>query len=157
MAAEQGKNKSKNTKYSYGQNYRRNRTETKFDTLTLANQLKHKVSVYVMNETYVPKRWRYFNGKPAVAYARTIRDCISIANDIWLDDKVPDEEKVKKRSELQARALSYCNILQQQLIDIVEECGGATEDNMREITDYLSDLIGKIINWSKSDNGRAGK
>lgn len=52
MAAEQGKNKSKNTKYSYGQNYRRNRTETKFDTLTLANQLKHKVSVYVMNETY---------------------------------------------------------------------------------------------------------
>ena len=56
MAAEQGKNKSKNTKYSYGQNYRRNRTETKFDTLTLANQLKHKVSVYVMNETYVPKR-----------------------------------------------------------------------------------------------------
>ena len=47
--------------------------------------------------------------------------------------------------------------LQQQLIDIVEEGGGATEDNMREITDYLSDLIGKIINWSKSDNGRAGK
>ena len=110
-----------------------------------------------MNETYVPKRWRYFNGKPAVDYARTIRDCISIANDIWLDDKVPDEEKVKKRAELQARALSYCNTLQQQLIDIVEECGGATEDNMREITDYLSDLIGKIINWSKSDNGRAGK
>ena len=94
MAAEQGKNKSKNTKYSYGQNYRRNRTETKFDTLTLANQLKHKVSVYVMNETYVPKRWRYFNGKPAVDYARTIRDCISIANDIWLEIGIAGEGAV---------------------------------------------------------------
>ena len=70
---------------------------------------------------------------------------------------MPDEEKVKKRGELQARALSYCNILQQQLIDICEECSGATEENMRGITDTLSNLVGKIINWSKSDNGRAGR
>ena len=157
MAVEEGKNKSKSTKYTYGNNYRRNRVDTKFDTLTLANELKHKVTVYVMNESYVPKKWRYFNGKPAVDYARSIRDCVSMANDIWLDDKVPDEEKFKKRGELQARALSYCNILQQQLIDICEECSGATEENMREITDTLSNIVGKIINWSKSDNGRAGK
>ena len=157
MAAEQGKNKSKNTKYTYGNNYRRNRAETKFDTLTLANELKHKVTIYVMNEQYIPKSWRYFNGKPAVDYARNIRDCVSLANDIWLDDKVPDEEKIKKRGELHSKALSYCNILQQQLIDICEECSGATEENMRGITDTLSNLIGKIINWNKSDNGRAGR
>lgn len=157
MAAEEGKNKSKSTKYTYGNNYRRNRGETKFDTLTLANELKHKVSIYVMNEKYVPKKWRYFNGKPAVDYARAIRDCISMANDVWLDDKVPDEEKVKKRGELQTKALSYCNILQQQLIDICEECDGANDDNMRDVVDTLSNLIGKIIKWNKSDNERAGK
>ena len=157
MAVEEGKNKSKNTKYSYGNNYRRNRTETKFDTLTLANELKHKVTMYVMNEKYVPKKWRYFNGKPAVDYARKVRDCVSMANDIWLDDKVPDEEKIMRRKELQARALSYCNILQLQLIDICEECDGANEDNMRQVTDTLSNLVGKIINWNKSDNVRTGR
>lgn len=157
MAAEQGKNKSKNTKYTYGNNYRRNREETQFDTLTLANELKHKVTIYVMNESYVPKRWRYMNGKPAIDYARSVRDCVSMANDIWLDNKVPDGEKIKRRGELQAKALSYCNILQQQLIDICDECDGATEENMRDVTDTLSNLIGKIINWNKSDNVRAGK
>lgn len=157
MAAEQGKNKSKNTKYAYGNNYRRNRKETNFDTLTMANDLKHKVSVYMMNPSYVPKHWRYFSGKPAVDYARTIRDCVSLANDIWLDDGVPDDEKAKRREELQAKALSYCNILQQQLIDIIAECDGATDENMRGIADMLSNLIGKIIKWNKSDNERAGK
>ena len=155
MAVEEGKNKSKSTKYTYGNNYRRNRVDTKFDTLTLANELKHKVTVYVMNDSYIPKKWRYFNGKPAADYARNIRDYVSMANDIWLDDKVPDKEKVKKRGELQDKALSYCNILQQQLIDIIEECSGATDENMRDVTDTLSNLIGKIINWNKSDNGRA--
>lgn len=157
MAAEQGKNKSRNTKYSYGNNYRRNREETKFDTLTLANEMKHKVSIYVMNPKYVPKHWRYINGKSAADYARYIRDCVSIANDIWLDDKKPDEEKVKKREEMQDNALHYCNILQQQLIDIQEECDGATAENMRDVVDTLSNLIGKIINWSKSDNDRVRK
>ena len=157
MAAEQGKNKSKNTKYTYGNNYRRNRTETKFDTLILANELKHKVTMYVMNENYVPKKWRYFNGKPAVDYARKIRDYVSLANDVWLDDKVTNDEKLKARVDLQAKALSYCNILQLQLIDICAECSGATEENMRDVVDTLSNLIGKIINWSKSDNGRSGR
>ncbi len=157
MAAEQGNNKGRNTKYSYGNNYRRNREETKFDTLILANELKHKVSMYAMNPKYVPKHWRYINGKPAIDYARYIRDCVSMANDIWLNDKVPDEEKIKKRAELQERALQYCNILQQQLIDIQEECDGANDENMREVVNTLSNLIGKIINWNKSDNGRAGK
>ena len=157
MAVEQGKNKSKYTRYSYGNNYRRNREETKFDTLILAGTLKRKVSMYVMNPKYVPKHWRYMNGKPAIDYARYIRDCVSSANDIWLDDKLPDEEKVKKREELQKKALSYCNILQLQLMDIQEECDGATEENMREVVDLLSDLIGKIIKWNKSDNDRARK
>lgn len=155
MGAKGEENKSR--KYSYGNNYRRNRTETQFDTLTLANTLKHKVSVYVMNSKYVPKHWRYMNGKPAIDYARYIRDCVSMANDIWLDNKVDDNEKVKKRGELQSKALSYCNILQLQLIDIQKECDGATDENMREVIDTLGNLIGKIINWSKSDNDRAGK
>ena len=73
-----GEEKQKSTpKFTYGNNYRRTRRETQFDTLDMAVSLKHKVSVYVMNDRYVPKRWRYINGKPAIDYARAIRDCIS--------------------------------------------------------------------------------
>lgn len=147
--AEEGKNKSRNGKYSYGGNYRRNHKPTKFDTLTLANKLKHAVSVYIMNEKRVPKRWRYINGKPAVDYARGIRDYIAMANNTLLGDNKEDNEK---RKELQQKALSYCNILQMQLIDICAECEGATEESMREITDMLNSLVGKIINWIKSDS-----
>ena len=134
-----GEEKQKSTpKFTYGNNYRRTRRETQFDTLDMAVSLKHKVSVYVMNDRYVPKRWRYINGKPAIDYARAIRDCIA-------------------RALLQEKALSYCNKLQLQLMDIIAECEGATDDNMREVTDLLSDLIGKIIKWNKSDNDRISK
>lgn len=150
--AEEGKNKSRNGKYSYGGNYRRNHKPTKFDTLTLANKLKHAVTVYAMNEKRMPKRWRYINGKPAIDYARAIRDCISAANDIQLRNS---EAETIKRKELQQKALSYCNILQMQLIDICAECEGATEESMREITDMLNSLVGKIINWIKSDGSQA--
>ena len=151
------KQKSKSTqKYTYGNNYRRTRRETQFDTLDMAVSLKHKISVYVMNDRYVGKRWRYMNGKPAIDYARAIRDCISDSNDIILN-KEQTPERLSKRLMLQEMALSYCNKLQLQLMDIIAECEGATDDNMREITDLLSDLIGKIIKWNKSDNVRIGK
>ena len=59
-----GEEKQKSTpKFTYGNNYRRTRRETQFDTLDMAVSLKHKVSVYVMNDRYVPKRWRYIKRK----------------------------------------------------------------------------------------------
>lgn len=145
--AQSERNGREHSKYSYGNCYRRNRRETRFDTLDLAQELKHKVSVYVMKDKYVPKRWRYINGKPAIDYARMIRDCVSRANDIWLK-----KDSLAERKELQDKALSYCNILQLQLMDIIAECDGATDESMRGITDTLNALVGKIIKWSKSDN-----
>lgn len=142
-------------KNTYSQNYRRLRKETQFDTLDLACKLKHLVSVYVMNEKRVPKRWRYMAGKPAIDYARTIRDCISAANDIRIDGN-PTPEELADRAVLQRKALSYCNILQLQLIDITKECDGATPESMREITDIILDLTRKIPKWSKSDSKRTG-
>lgn len=94
--------------------------------------------------------------KPAIDYARAIRDCISDSNDIFLN-KEQTPERLSARALLQEKALSYCNKLQLQLMDIIAECEGATDDNMREVTDLLSDLIGKIIKWNKSDNDRISK
>ena len=134
--------------------YRKDRVETKFDTLDIAKNLKRRVAQYVMNEKKVPKKWRYFEGKPAVDYARKIRDCISRANDIELDDENPDTEKLKERAQYQAYALSYCNILQLQIDDIIEECNGATHENMAPIVDELTSLVKMITRWQQSDEAR---
>lgn len=142
-------------KHTYSQNYRRLRKETQFDTLDLACKLKHLVAVYAMNEKRVPKRWRYMIGKPAIDYAGTIRDCISAANDIRIDGN-PAPEDLKERARLQKRALSYCNILQLQMMDIAQECEGATAESMKEITETLLELTRKIPKWIKSDSGRSG-
>ena len=142
-------------KNTYSQSYRRLRRETRFDTLDLASRLKHLVSIYVMNEKRVPKRWRYMVGKPTIDYARTIRDCISAANDIRIDGN-PTGEALAERAALQRRALSYCNILQLQLIDITEECDGATPESVRAMSEIILDLTRKIPRWAKSDGGRPG-
>ena len=112
---------------SYGNNYARNREPTRFDTLDLASELKHKVSIYVMNDKRVSKHWRYMNGKPAIDYVRMIRDFISRANDIELV-----ESKASERKQLQEQALSYCNVLQLQLMDIIAECEEIGRASCRE-------------------------
>ncbi len=140
----------------YGYNFLRTRRKTQFDLLTIAVDLRRKVAKYVMNERYVPKKWRYFDGLPAVDYARTIRDDISLANDIKIGTKDADPEKVKERLNLQEHALSYCNLLQDQLLDIIEDCEPATETSMREISDMLEDLIKRLMKWHDTDNARSG-
>ena len=48
-----GEEKQKSTpKFTYGNNYRRTRRETQFDTLDMAGSLKKKKSVYEKNEMY---------------------------------------------------------------------------------------------------------
>ncbi|MCD8208534.1 MAG: hypothetical protein LUD72_11395 [Bacteroidales bacterium] len=136
-----------------GQNYARLRKETKFDVLELAVSLRRQVARYVMNEKRVSKKWRYFDGLPAVNYARTIRDYISYANDIRLDDP----ERAEERILLQEKALQYCNVLHFQLLDIIEDCEGATHENIHVITDTLSELIAKLKKWHKSDIARSGE
>lgn len=138
------------SRYSQGSTYQRNRKDTKFDTGAVATELKSKVSKYVMDEDHVPKRWRYIDGKPAIDYARHIRDLCVMANDIKLDS--PDKDN---RIAMEYEALRYCHVLQLQLLDIIEDCSGATHENMREVTDLLNKLFGKIRNWIEANEAAA--
>ncbi len=143
------------SKPKYGYNFARTHKETDFDIMTLAVDLKKKVAKYVLNEKYVPKKWRYFDGRDAVIYARNIRDCASWANDIKIGTEDADPEKVKERLEYEEKALRYCNMLQFQLMDIIDDCDGANEDNMSEITDDLDALMGKLKKWNEKDKERS--
>ncbi len=140
----------------YGYNFSRTIKETKFDTLVIARDLRAKVAKYVMNEKYVPKKWRFVDGIKAVDYAVEIRDSIALANDIKIGTDDADPDKVRERLDLQEYALSYCNILQLQLLAIQEDCDGANDNNMREVTDLLDDLIKRLTKWHDTDNARSG-
>ena len=137
------------SRYSKGDTYRRNRRETKFDIPEMAHKLKHEVAKYCMNEKYVPKRWRYIDGKPAIDYAAKIREAVIIANEIPLDTA-----HIKIRENYQQTALSYCHLLELQLMDIAEECDGATHDNLHNVTDSLNTLYSRIKRWKQSDSKR---
>ena len=140
-------------KHTYGYSYARNRSETSFDTTTIAINLRDKVAKYVMNENHVPKKWRYIDAVPAIEYARIIRDCVSGANDIWIgEDHSP--AMLETRRMLQLMALMNCGHLEKQLIAIKADCQGATDENMREVSDLLESLLKKISSWSKSDRER---
>lgn len=139
----QGNNLPKRT---FGNNYARQRNSTKFDTYELAKQLKLEVTSYVMNDKRVSKRWRYIEGKSTVECAKKIRRYIRRAN----AEQVGSDKRIK----YQLKALDWCAELQDQLDDIINECSGATHENMKRVSNILDELISKIINWRKSDKER---
>lgn len=127
--------------------YKRLREETDFDTLELCDDLVRQTMKYVMNEKYVPKRWRFMCGEKLVNYADRIREYVTVANDI----RATDEEKLEQRNTYQSRALSYCNLYQSKLIDMEEVIDSVTCENLRQITDTLDALIGHVVQWRKTD------
>lgn len=48
--------------------YTRNRKKTPFDVLANAEKLQDLVTLYVMNERYVPKKWRFMKSPDATGW-----------------------------------------------------------------------------------------
>ena len=126
-----------------GATYAKDRTETEFDLPEKAKYFRRKVMKYCMNESRVPKRWRYFIGEPIVEKASAVRDYIIMANDI----KADTDRKKELREEYRLKALSFCNLLQMDIEDMIDILDGCTYENMREITDDLVDIIKRVTKW----------
>ena len=74
--------------------HERDRGETGFAPVDYAASLQDSVTTYVMNEKYVPKKWRYVLGIDAIRKADEIYDSVSYANKIWLKpETVPMRRK----------------------------------------------------------------
>lgn len=63
--------------------YTRNRKKTPFDVLANAEKLQDLITLYVMNERYVPKKWRFMIGQDLIKKIDELNDNIIAANSIY--------------------------------------------------------------------------
>lgn len=63
--------------------YTRNRKKTPSDVLANAEKLQDLVTLYVMNERYVPKKWRFMIGQDLIKKIDELNDNIIAANSIY--------------------------------------------------------------------------
>ena len=108
--------------------YTRNRKKTPFDVLANAEKLQDLVTLYVMNERYVPKKWRFMIGQDLIKKIDELNDNIIAANSIY----AMSEQDLASRKAYAQKAAS-----------------------LEEITSLLSQEIDDLKGWRKNDKIRA--
>nr|DAT43491.1 MAG TPA: hypothetical protein [Caudoviricetes sp.] len=93
--------------------YAKDRKPTTFDPIITAAKLQDAVTIYVMNEKHVPKRWRLIVGVDLIQKADELNDNVIAANAIYATDETKLERRkgtAKTEKTSQARGV-WCNDL----------------------------------------------
>lgn len=123
--------------------------DTKFDVITLAENILLEVIDVVNNSKYVPNEMFQFYGNPMLEDARAILNNVRIANEMNLTDE--DEYEHRKQHQIEARKSSlrlYSDILMNT------HAYPKTEYIYANILTKLFDENKKLKNWIKSDKNR---
>lgn len=126
--------------------------ETKFDVITLAENILIEVINIVHNEKYVPIEMFYFYGNPLIEDARNLLSNIRIANEMDLNDN--DEYMCRKQRQIDARSSSlklYSDIF------VNVHAYPQTKHIYANVLKFLFDENKKLKNWIKSDKSRKMK
>jgi hypothetical protein len=126
--------------------YKRNRKETATQYVVTAQALQKAVVQYVMNEKYVPKKWRFVLAQGAINLVCEIMNNIIAAHNTFPNT----EEKLTIRKEYLRKAYVGCYQLQQHLICLINVIPTVKAGNLGEITGLLLDEIALIVKTGKS-------
>lgn len=116
--------------------YARNRKQTAFDPVDTAATLQDKVTIYVMNEKRVPKKWRFMIGTSLIEAADRICDYAIAANATW-----PDEKHIDRRKDYWRQTIIACKQLDRKLARLQNVIPSATASSMKEILELLDKEI----------------
>lgn len=117
--------------------YKRNRKETATQYVVTAQAMQVAVIKYMMNEKYVPKKWRYMLAHGAMRIASDILD-----NVIGSYKTFPNtEERLAERKRYLDRANVCCYQLQSRLLCMARTIDSVTAENLGNITGLLLDEI----------------
>lgn len=95
--------------------YTRNRKKTPFDVLANAEKLQDLVTLYVMNERYVPKKWRFMIGQDLIKKIDELNDNIIAANSIY----AMSEQDLASRKAYAQKAIANGYQLQRKLSRLI--------------------------------------
>jgi hypothetical protein len=139
--------------YNRPAKYAREWGETEFGPAIAAMDLRKNLVKYVMDETYIPKRWRFVDAFPAIKEAELIRRTIVHANALRTNTDDPDFniQNLKRRIQMQNDAMALCDDFDLKIQDIVADCQGATYGNIKTVTDALIKVKRLCTSWQKSD------
>ncbi|GFI27271.1 hypothetical protein IMSAGC012_02398 [Lachnospiraceae bacterium] len=127
--------------------YVRNRKKTKFDVVTNAEKLQDDITLYVMNERFVPKKWRYMIGEDLIAKIDELNDNAIAANSIY----ATKEKDLETRKTYQQRAIINGYQLQRKLTRLIRCVPSATASSLEDIIALLEEEIKDIKGWRKND------
>ena len=117
--------------------YKRNRKETSTQYVVVAQNLQVAVIKYMMNERYVPKKWRYMLAHGAMRISSDILD-----NVIGSYRTFPNtEERLLERKRYLDKAVVGCYQLQSRLLCMVRTIDTVNAENLGNITSLLLDEI----------------
>ena len=117
--------------------YKRNRKETSTQYVVVAQNLQVAVIKYMMNEKYVPKKWRYMLAHGAMRISSDILD-----NVIGSYRTFPNtEERLLERKRYLDKAVVGCYQLQSRLLCMVRTIDTVNAENLGNITSLLLDEI----------------
>lgn len=127
--------------------YVRNRKKTKFDVVTNAEKLQDDITLYVMNEQFVPKKWRYMIGEGLISKVDELNDNVIAANSIY----AKDEKELEARKAYQQRAIINSYQLHRKLDRLIRCVPSATASSLEDIITLLKAEINDIKGWRKND------
>ena len=127
--------------------YARNRKKTKFDVVTNAEKPQDDITLYVMNEQLVPKKWRYMIGEDLIAKIDELNDNVIAANSIY----ATTEKDLETRKTYQQRAIINGYQIQRKLKRLIRCVPSATANSLEDIITLLETEISNIKSWRKND------
>jgi len=124
--------------------FKRNRKETATQYVVTAQDLQVAVIKYMMNEKYVPKKWRYMLAHGAM---RIVSDILDNVIGSYKTFPNTDDRLAQRRNYLE-KAMIGCYQLQNRLLCMVRVIDTVNADNLGNITSLLLneiELLNKTI------------
>lgn len=127
--------------------YLKDRKETAYDPVDCAADLQDILTRYVMNEKYMPKKWRFVVGIKLIEKVDELTDYVIAANETWAKGKT----NMELRHKYWRAAYIACKQLDRKLQRAKTNIDTVTPDSLKTVIELLAKEEGLLIHKIRSD------
>lgn len=131
--------------------FKRLRKETELQFFIHALKLQKEITIYVMKEKFLPKKWRYMLGQDLINKVNELVDNLAAANNIY----PKTENDLNTRRHYQNRALTNYDQIAYKLNNMVECVQTVTIDSLKNIIEVESMGYITLKRWRDKDTIKA--